>query len=592
MSRDPLRNGLSRRKILASGAAVSSSVLLAGCLGDDEDPAVDDDDDAVVDDDDDDTIVDDDDEDIQEIHITQQVEPDHDYDPVVSNDAYSTRILGHIFDGLYEYGPGAGIEPKLAVGEPETPRDDRYVIEIVDDAEFSNGDPLTAEDVLHTFIAPVVEHTDNITSFDMIDVEASTTIDETTVQFDLHEPYGAFATMTVATNIASKDARLEAMDLTEDEWWDRDWAGEEEADEPLLSETSPYNVDNPIGSGPYEYVDHEIGDFTDLQLRDDYWDDDVEPEIDYIRWVATEDDAARTSQILAQDTDMAKGIAPDDYPTVEDDPDISMHTEVGLGYFYLAYNCNDGPTAEPDVRNGIDHAFDMSAFVDQVIGPAGVNLAAPVGQAILEAWDLPVDEYAAMENEYDPERAAQLIEPHIDGTWEPTFIAPPDDIRQELCERVAGRLNELDFDGDTEIDASAQRFDWGPFLDLYSTGDADDYAGYTLGWTGGTDPDAFMWPLIHENSEGVNQGHYYQPGDDFHDKIAQARSSTDFDERRDLYDEVIRQFLEDKVHSPGYVLRNSLAVVPEVEGGEEAIHAQSSIAPRVVSDHHVVRKTQ
>ena len=561
--------------MIASSVA-ASGVMFAGCAEEDpEDP-----DPGVGDDDTDDTADDTDpDEDRMTFHLTQQVEPNHDYDPIIANDAYSTRMNWHIFDGLYEYGVGAELVPQLAAEPIETIDDTTYQVEIVDDATFHNGDPVTAEDVVHSFIAPVVEETDNVTSYDMIDVEETQALDETTVEFVLTEPYAPFATMTVGTAIVNKSARLDALGVSEDEWWDTDWSAEEER-----GENSPYNKENPIGCGPYEYVDHVDGEFTDLVRHEDYWGDEM-PNVEEVRWVATEDDAARTSQILAGDTDAAKGIAPDDYEVVEDDEDVTLHTEVGLGYFYVAFNCQDGPTAEVDVRRGVEHAFDMTAFVEQAIGPAGVNLPAPVGDPVLEAWDLPVDEYAAMENEYDPERAAELIEPHIDGTWEPRLIAPPDDIRTQLMERIAARLGELDLDG-AEIDPQVQRLDWGQFLDTYNTGDADDYAAYALGWTGGTDPDATLWALFHESSAGINHGHFWDEDPQFHENLRDAREITDFDQRRDLYDDVIRTILEEKIHLPGYVLLNSLAVRPEVEDAENAVHAQSSIAPRLISEGH------
>lgn len=571
------RNSVSRRQFVAISSAAGLAGV-AGCVGESPGSIQEDDENGEPDDEaepEPDSPAD------GSIHITQQVEPAHDYDPIVSNDAYSVRILNHFFDGLYEYGEGLDIHPKLAVGEPEVEDDGmRYIIEIVDDAEFHNGDPVTAEDVLHTFIAPVVEQTDNITSYDMIDVEASETIDDTTVQIDLLEPYAPFGTMTIAANVVNKEARLDAMGLTEDEWWEHDWV-----EEPLYAD-SPYNTENPIGSGPFQYVDHTDGEFTDMERWDDYWDQPL-PELQSVRWVATEDDAARVSQILAGDTDFIKGVPPEDWDNIDDDPDVNLQNELSISYFYLAYNINEGPTAEADVRRGIEHAFSATAFVDEIIGPAGANAVSPVPRALLEEWELPADEYADMENEYDPEQAAELIEPHIDDVWEPVLIAPPDDIRVQLVERVAARLDELSAHG-VDIEPQVQRLDWTPFLESYATGNEDDYAIYTLGWTGGPDPDAYMWPLFHEESAGINQGHFYDPDTDFHANLRAARESVDQDERRDLYDETIREILEEKVHTPTYNLMNSIASLPEIEDLE--VHPDSSITPRLVSDHHNVTR--
>ncbi|MCU4972266.1 ABC transporter substrate-binding protein [Halobacteria archaeon AArc-m2/3/4] len=498
------------------------------------------------------------------IHITQQVEPAQDYDPVVLNDAYSARIANHIYDGLYEFGPELEIEPKVAVGEPEVEEDGmRYIVEIEDGIEFHNGDPLTAEDVLHSFTAPVEEETDNAPTFDMIDIEASDTIDEHTVQFDLLEPYGPFPTMTLATNIVNMDLRLEEEDVDPAE--------------------RSYNVDDPVGSGPYQYVDHAEGEFFDMVRWDDYWDEPL-PNVEEVRWVATEDDAARTAQIRAGDTDFITGIPPADYELLDGEDGVEVYNTPSISYFYIAFNCNDGPTQEPEVRNAIDHTFSASAFIDDIIGELGENAVAPMGPSVLEEWGFPADEYAEMENEYDPEQAAEMMEGHVPDGWEPELIAPPDDIRIALMERVAARLGEMTQFG-VDINPQVRSLSWGEFLDRYTTGDADDYAAYTLGWTGHNDPDAYYWALFHEENEGVTQGHYYD-NSEFHQTIRDARETFDEDERFDLYDQATRMLLEDKVHIPAYSIHNSIAALPHVEDLE--VHPHSSIKPRLVSDHHNV----
>lgn len=546
------RANLSRRQLLASGAAISAGAVLAGCVGDDGGDGD------------------------SRIHITQQVEPAHDYDPVVSNDAYSVRILNHFFDGLYEFDEGLSLEPKLATGDPEVERDGtRYVVEITGDAEFHNGDPVTAEDVLHSFIAPVVEETENVTEYDMIDVESSTTIDDTTVQIDLAEPYAPFETVTLAVNVVNKSERLDALDMDEEEWWD--------ADE-YNSAESEYNKSNPIGSGPFQYVEHVDGEYTDTERWDDYWDEPL-PNLAEARWVATEDDASRVSQIKASDTDVMTGLPPEDWQDLVNDDQVDVYSTLSVSYFYMAYNCTDGPTAESDVRNGVEHAFSATAFVDEIIGDAGANAISPLPPSLLEEWDLPAEKYEGLENEYDPERAADLIGPHLDGVWEPTIIAPPDDIRVQLAERVATRLGELEEHG-VEIDPQVQRLDWTPFLERYTTGDADDYAIYTLAWTGGSDPDVYMWPLFHESNAGVTQGTHYDPDTAFHENIKAARETIDQSARRELYDQVITELLEETVNTPAYHLSNSIVSQPYVD--DLAVHPDSGISPRLVSEYNNV----
>ncbi|SNR35677.1 ABC transporter substrate-binding protein [Halorubrum vacuolatum] len=505
------RSRITRRQAIASGAAVSTSLFLAGCADDAEEDLPDDDDDTP---------------DVEgQLNITQQVAP-IEWDPVVANDAYSGQIYHTIYDGLYEYDvQTVDPQPKIAADTPEIERDgERFIIPLREEPEFHDGTPVTAEDVIHSFTAPVEEQTDNMPDFDMIeDAEA---IDDHTVQFDLEFPYGAFETVTLATYIVNAEARQ---------------------DDP-----EAFNLENPIGSGPYQFDQAEIGEFADVTLWEDYWDEPSQ--IPSIRWEPAEDDAGRVSRMLARETDVMEGIPPADWESIEAEDGISIEDTADTGVFYLAFNCQEGPTADPDVRRAVAYCHSTSAFVDDVIGEAGQNINYPVGPTIAEEWDFPVDEWNDMEYEFDPDRAQELLDNSdaIEEGDEIRFISPPDDLREQWCELVVDRLNEIGYGGRVD------RLDWDTFTDTYQSGDADEFNVYSLGWTGGGDPDVYLYQLFHESQAGVNQGHFYE-SDEFHEKIVQARESVDMDERRELYIEVIEEILEEVVWIPGWNTLSAIA---------------------------------
>lgn len=502
---------ITRRQAIASGAAVSASLFLAGCADDAEEDLPEDDDDTP--------------EVPDQLNITQQVAP-IEWDPVVANDAYSGQIYHTIYDGLYEYEvQTVDPQPKIAADVPEIERDgERFIIPLREEPEFHDGTPVTAEDVIHSFMAPVEEQTDNMPDFDMIeDAEA---VDDHTVQFDLEFPYGAFETVTLATYIVNAEARQDDPDA--------------------------FNLENPVGSGPYQFDQAEIGEFADVTLWEDYWDEPSQ--IPSIRWEPAEDDAGRVSRMLARETDVMEGIPPADWESIEAEDNISIEDTADTGVFYLAFNCREGPTADPDVRRAIAYCHSTSAFVDDVIAEAGQNINYCVGPTIAEEWDFPVDEWNDMEYEFDPDRAQELLDNSdaIEEGDEIHFISPPDDLREQWCELVADRLNEIGYGGTVE------RLDWDTFTDTYQSGDADEFNVYSLGWTGGGDPDVYLYQLFHESQAGVNQGHYYE-NDEFHDKIIQARESVDMDERRELYIEIMEEILEEVIWIPGWNTLSAIA---------------------------------
>ena len=88
---------------------------------------------------------------------------------------------------------------------------------------------------------------------------------------------------------------------------------------------------------------------------------------------------------------------------------------------------------------------------------------------------------------------------------------------------------------------------------------------YTLGWSGAPDPDAFVYNLLSQETDGVTNGTFHGY-DEASEKLSQARESADREERRQLYIEATTTLLEERVHIPAYNLNNSYGVRNAVEG--------------------------
>ncbi len=538
-----------RRRVLASGAAISAAAV-AGCIGGDEEEG-----DADILDPEEyeyDREEPDDEDAASESTMlyTQELERDEDFDPVVSNDAYSMQVASRIYDSLYQWTDELELEPKVATDFPDVERDDtRYLYEIHEGIEFHNGDELTASDVAHSFTAPVEEETPNAVTYAMVeDVEV---IDDYQLQVDLEHPYGPWELSTQAVTIVPEDVRTE--------------------------DPEEFNQ-NPVGSGPFQWVDFEPNEFVELERFDDYWDEPL-PHLEHIRFEDNVDDASRVSDIRAGNTDAIGDVPNDDWDELEGEDDIRLHVTESPSTAYIFFNCNEGAgTAEPEVRRAISHSFSMTDYVETYMNNAAIPLVTPTSRITNDYWEFPIEEWEEAYPEYDPDQAQELLDEHAPDDWNPTFMAP-DDERAALAERVATRMDEIGYDVDL------QTMDFGTLLDntIYSDGDPDDYEMYILGWTGGPDPDQYLYPLFHESQEGANQGHYYEGVDDFHDKIVQARESAEDDEREELYTELIGEIIEELPALPAYTEHNSMATGEHVQ--DMHVHPQMQYNPRLASEY-------
>ena len=538
---------LSRRDVMKYVGA-GGAVGLAGCLGDEpadddngEDPG-----ENGEDPDPGEELPD------QELFFAQVKGP-LDLDPIVANDVPSVQIIGQLYDGLYEYDLGVGIDPKIASDQPTVERDGtRFIVPIRDDAEFQNGDPVTAEDVIHTVRAPYEEETENAAEVDM--VESAEVIDETTVQFDLEFPYGAFET-TLVRYVVNESVRTEDREA--------------------------YNVD-PVGSGPFRLVDWDQEDFATVERWDDYWDGDRigYPNLARIEFDPIEEQTTRVTSLQTGDNDIIETIPPQLYETVRGIEDATIDEEPGVGYFYLAFNCGEGPTADPVVREAVDYVFSMDQAIENFVEPAGVRQVSPYPLSISEEWDFPIDEWAEIEHDRDLDAAESLFEEAgVDWDYDWRIIVPPDDMREQIGVSIGDGLQNVGFDN-----VEVQRLDWGTFTEAYQSGDEDDFNMYTLGWSGSPDPDAFAYHLLSQEVEGVTNGTFHDY-DEASDKITEARQSADREERRQLYIEATTELLEERVHLPAYNLQNSYGISGRVD--DYHAHPISSVT-RVFSEHNNV----
>lgn len=165
-----------------------------------------------------------------------------------------------VFEGLFDMNPVTGeVEPWLAESY-EWIDDCTIRIKLRDNVFFSNGEKMTAEDVLysykrHTETSSTVKSNYSIYDFDKCYAE-----DELTVVFTTHEPNGSLLLyMAKYPDIVCK-SYYEKLD-SEKLW------------------------DHTCGTGPYVVNENISGSHYTLSLREDYWNTEYMPEVQMFQLV-------------------------------------------------------------------------------------------------------------------------------------------------------------------------------------------------------------------------------------------------------------------------------------------------------------------
>ncbi|NHN61629.1 MULTISPECIES: ABC transporter substrate-binding protein [Halorussus] len=481
------------------------------------------------------------------LNVAQHLQPSR-FDPILQYSNPDALIGNRVFSKLYTYNEGTETVPNVAKSDPEISNNNtRYVIPLREDVTFHNGDPLTAEDVAYSFMAPIEEETPLSGIFQVID--SATVVDEHTVQFDLKYPFAMFDDV-LTHHIVPKSVREDDKEA--------------------------FNTEQPVGSGPFQFVDWEESSYVSLERWDDYWGDEL-PNLSGVRFEPITESTTRVTELRTGDQDLIETIPPKLWNTVGSMQDASIDAVESIGYFYVAFNLNEGPTQNLKVREAIDYTFSMDDAVQQFIEPAGVRQYCPMPGPIVEDWGFPAEQWQDIPNDKDVAQAKQLFaEADVPSDWNCKIIVPPDDNRENIGISIANGIKEAGYN------ANVQRLDWGTLLSQAYTGNADDYNIYVLGWVRYPDPDDFMFNLFHPDAEGANQGVYYR-NEEVAQQISQARKSIDREERKQLYTQAITTILEDKVHLPAFNYKNSFGVRSSVQ--DFGVHAVAPINPRLLTDY-------
>lgn len=148
---------------------------------------------------------------------------------------------------------------------------------------------------------------------------------------------------------------------------------------------------NPVGNGPYRFVNWEAGSSIELAAVEDHFLD--EPDIDRQIWRFISSSTPVINQLLTGEVDFVRTLPPDAIEMAIDEPTITTLTYGTSGYGYLSFNMrnpNDLSQGHPifsdrAVRSAIATAIDRHEIVEAVLGGYA---AVPDGPAtrILGIW--------------------------------------------------------------------------------------------------------------------------------------------------------------------------------------------------------------
>lgn len=311
------------------------------------------------------------------------------------NDTASQDVANLIFAYLYNVDPEGKLvadDAAIAAELPEISEDGKtYTIKLKDTPKWSDGKPLTADDVVFTYetFSNLEVGAPGYANFEKI--ESVKKIDDRTVQINLKTVFSPFETSALYIQIMPKHA-FEGLEPSQ-------YVKAEFGTDPKKTPTS----------GPYLWTEWKQKQSHTFTKWNDWW-GTKKPHIDTIVYKVYADQNTEVQALVKGEVDVVSQIPVASLAAVEGKSGVKLIEGAGPVYDYLGFNFNpdnwpDGfvPFESIKARQAIAHALNRQGMVDSVLKGHGTLLNGPF---LPGSW---ADAGTAVNYDYNPEKAKQLL---------------------------------------------------------------------------------------------------------------------------------------------------------------------------------------
>lgn len=445
-------------------------------------------------------------------------------DPANQQDTTSSVFMKHVYCTLTETDNDGNLVGDLATKWDISEDGKTFTYYLNENATFSDGTPITAEDVKFTFDrAKEMPKTKSNTS----KVEEVIVDNEHQVTIKLTDSYAPFIQIAGSSNlsIVSK-AAVEA-------------AGETYGD-----------VDNVVASGPFTVTEWVPNDHYTLVRNENYWGE--MPITTSITVRVIPEASARVIALESGEIDIVWGVDAIDCPNVEDNPDTVLMSQPSSSIEYIGMNTSKEKFSDVRVRQAINMAIDQQTFIDAIIEGRGIPANSYINAAI-PGYTSEVTGY-----EYDPEAAkALLAEAGYPDGFDCTILVNGD-TRTRSAQIVQAQLAEIG------INVTVDTYEWGAMLEMLSNG---DHEMFILGWSNSSfDADSSTYQLFHSSNHGATGNRAWLTDDEVDRLIEEAAAEMDNDKRMELYKELQFRLKELAPWVPLYYKNDNVGVRADLKG--------------------------
>lgn len=270
---------------------------------------------------------------------------------------YNTSIM--TYETLVRMGTDYEPVPGLATEWVESADGLEWTFTIREGATWSDGEPLTAQDVAYTYNLMIENEDIRTWNIDFAgNLVSAVAPDDTTF------------VLTLAAPAPAEVLTREVFIVPEHIWSEFPDPSADDANQPPL-----------VGSGPFQVTEYQTDEFVRLAANEGYW--DGAPGFDEIVYDYYAEADAAVAALEAGEVDVVSGLNPAQMDALEKQDHVTVNDAQGRRYVSLTLNhgtvTQDGTEfgnghpalKDPVVRNALHTAIDKQALVDTVLDGSG-----------------------------------------------------------------------------------------------------------------------------------------------------------------------------------------------------------------------------
>lgn len=422
-------------------------------------------------------------------------------DPQITSAMSSLQVLENVLDTLTALDNQGKVIPSLATSWDVSADGLTWTFHLRHDVKFSNGRPMTAQDVVYTYSRMLDPKTGSGQKYLLGSTQSVTASDDYTVEFHLKTPNVALVTHLAANKAVGIIAK-------------------ESVDNGTIAT-------QPIGTGPFMITDFQPGNKVVLTKNPYYWQQGL-PYLDKVEIRIITDESVRQTGLLTGDIDWAISVPPQSLSQLENAQGVVVDKTAAGAYWYIGVNLKNKPLNDPKVREAINYAINRKDITTAMTFGTGVPTQDPIPSS--SAWAFNYAPYS-----FDPAKAKQLL----------TEAGYPDGFRMQIMpttqypESIRGAQviqQELQQVG---IRVTIKSLEWAQWLQEEGKG---NYDTYVCSWNGLVDPYDFFYAQ-HRTGQVFNFTGYSNPKVD--QLLDQGNVTQGFDARKSIYQQVNKMIVDD-----------------------------------------------